>query len=164
VQRAQQFAQVEGVVSICSLPASILDRSRMSEMMPVSDCALSLIWSRYWRRRSSSMSGARARSARPIMPFSGVRSSWLVLARKALLARLAASASSRARASACFDLAALGDVLDDPDRAAAWPGGGVDGLAEDAARKVLPSRRAFAVRPRPARRAPARARSLRRRS
>jgi hypothetical protein len=69
-------------------------------MMPVSDCALSLIWSRYWRRRSSSMSGERARSARPSMPCSGVRSSWLVLARKALLARLAASASSRARASA----------------------------------------------------------------
>ncbi len=35
-------------------------------------------------------------SAKPMMPFSGVRSSWLIVARNAVLARLAASASSRA--------------------------------------------------------------------
>ena len=43
-------------------------------------------------RRAASRPGCRARRARPTRPFSGVRISWLVLARKALLARLAASA------------------------------------------------------------------------
>ncbi len=37
----------------------------------------------------------------PMMPFSGVRISWLVIARKRDFARLAASAWSRAWASAC---------------------------------------------------------------
>ncbi|MNI08579.1 hypothetical protein D3C73_616210 [compost metagenome] len=38
--------------------------------------------------------------ATPMTPFSGVRISWLILARKRLLARLAASAASRASARA----------------------------------------------------------------
>ena len=84
-----------------SLPASILDRSSTSEITAASVSALSPICSRYWRRRASSTSGRRASRARPTSPFSGVRISWLVLARKALFARLAASASSRALASAC---------------------------------------------------------------
>jgi hypothetical protein len=41
----------KGTRSTSSLPASILDRSRMSAMMPARACALSAIWSRYWRRR-----------------------------------------------------------------------------------------------------------------
>ena len=69
-------------------------------MMAAKAWALSAIWSRYWRRKASGTSTSLAIRARPSMPLSGVRSSWLVLARKALLARLAASASSRARASA----------------------------------------------------------------
>ena len=36
----------------------------------------------------------------PMMPFMGVRISWLMLARNSLLARLAASAASLARRSA----------------------------------------------------------------
>jgi hypothetical protein len=43
----------------------------------------------------------RIRCVRPMMAFIGVRISWLMFARKALLARLAASASSLARSSAC---------------------------------------------------------------
>ncbi|MCY1421430.1 hypothetical protein D9M71_370870 [compost metagenome] len=50
------------------------------------------------RRRSCSPSGApRSSSAMPRMPLSGVRISWLMVARKRVLARLAASASSLAR-------------------------------------------------------------------
>ena len=70
-------------------------------MIADSRSALSPIWSRYWRSRSGGTPGWRARRASPVRPFSGVRISWLVLARKALLARLAASAASRALASAC---------------------------------------------------------------
>ncbi len=73
----------------------------MSERMADSVSAESQICSMYCSRRRSSTSGVRASCARPTSAFSGVRISWLVLARNALLARLAASASSRARASAC---------------------------------------------------------------
>ena len=38
----------------------------------------------------------------PMMPFMGVRSSWLMLARKAVLARLAPSARSLAASSSTF--------------------------------------------------------------
>ena len=62
--------------------------------------AESQICSMYCRRRRSSTSGVRASCARPTSAFSGVRISWLVLARNALLAWLAASAASRAAASA----------------------------------------------------------------
>ena len=73
----------------------------MSEMMPVRLCVLSIICARYCWRRASGQPGCIASRARPSRPLSGVRISWLVLARKALLARLAASAASRASASAC---------------------------------------------------------------
>ena len=64
----------------------------------------------------------------PMMAFIGVRISWLMLARKALFARLASSASSLARASSVVALAhglghgveADGEVVDLPD---AGPGG-----------------------------------------
>ena len=50
--------------------------------------------------RSSGASGRSARiSAMAMTPFSGVRISWLIVARNALLAWLAASASSRASTS-----------------------------------------------------------------
>ena len=99
---------------------------------------------------------ARASRARPSRPFSGVRISWLVLARKALLARLAASASSRARGQRLLDAAPLGHVLGDPDRAAVGSGGsGRPPAPSRRHKKVLPSRRAIGARSRPARRAPA---------
>ncbi|NWG73215.1 MAG: hypothetical protein HXY24_01155 [Rubrivivax sp.] len=73
----------------------------MSEITDASASALSPISSRYCRRCASSTSGARAMRARLSSWFSGLRISWLVLARNALFARFAASASSRAFASAC---------------------------------------------------------------
>jgi hypothetical protein len=97
-------------------------------MMPASACALSAIWSRYWRRRSSPMSGARASRPGRSCRCSGVRNSWLVLARKALLARLAASAASRARASACSNWRRSVTSSHDPDRAAFGRMARVDGL------------------------------------
>jgi len=39
--------------------------------------------------------------AMPMMPFIGVRISWLMLARNSLFARLASSAARRARSAAC---------------------------------------------------------------
>jgi hypothetical protein len=47
-------------------------------------------------------------SVMPMMPFIGVRISWLIVARKAALARLAASASSRARRSSSAAAALCG--------------------------------------------------------
>ena len=79
-------------------PASILDTSRMSSMTarsPFPDC-----WMVRTASRSRSGRSAAARiSAMPMTPLSGVRISWLIMARKVDLARLAASASSTARAS-----------------------------------------------------------------
>ena len=53
---------------------------------------------RYWRG-SSPIGLASTSSVIPMMPLSGVRTSWLMLAMNSLLARLAASAASRACAS-----------------------------------------------------------------
>ena len=69
-------------------------------MIPASACALSRICARYCWRRSSASPSCIASRVRPSKPLSGVRISWLVLARKALFARLAASAASRAAARA----------------------------------------------------------------
>jgi len=80
------------------LPASILEKSRMSLMMPSRWWAALLTLSSCWRWRSVAMS-RRIRWVRPMMAFIGVRISWLMLARKELLERLAASAASLAAAS-----------------------------------------------------------------
>ena len=84
--------------SICSLPASIFEKSRTSPMIVISDCAelcevsTMLRWcsSRFVRDRTSSM---------PMTPIIGVRISWLIDARNVDFARLACSASSRASAA-----------------------------------------------------------------
>ncbi|KRD39826.1 hypothetical protein ASE35_05760 [Lysobacter sp. Root916] len=77
----------------CSLPASIAEMSSTSLTSNSSDCAEVWMTSAYSR-----CSGARRvpcmSSAMPMMPFKGVRSSWLILARKRLLASLARRASS----------------------------------------------------------------------
>ena len=52
-----------------------------------------------WRRCFGSRLVPRSSSVMPITPWSGVRSSWLMLARKVLFARLAASACSRSVSS-----------------------------------------------------------------
>ena len=85
-----------------SRPDSMRLMSRMSLISPSRCRALSPIFSRYsrvWGRRVSSF---RARLFRPMMAFMGVRISWLMLDRKAVLALLACSAAASASASARF--------------------------------------------------------------
>ena len=85
-----------------SLPASILEKSRISLITVSKESADTFTVSRHSLcPRFSSVS--RAKSVMPMMPFSGVRISWLILAKNSLFARLAASATSRALCiSACI--------------------------------------------------------------
>ncbi len=78
-----------------SLPASILDTSRMSSMIVSSVSAEPRTWSAKSRWRVSSGVSSSS-SVIPITPFMGVRISWLMLARNADFRSEAASASSRA--------------------------------------------------------------------
>ena len=76
------------------------EKSSRSLIRPSSDSAESLSAVRY--SRCTLRSGvSSSSSAMPITAFIGVRISWLTLARKSLLARLAASAASRAWCSSC---------------------------------------------------------------
>ena len=112
----------------------------MSDRILESVSADSQICSMYCSRRRSSTSGVRASWARPTSAFSGVRISWLVLARKALLARFAASASSRARARACST--ARRSVMSSASQIVPLAGcSGSSALASRRPVKVLPSRR-----------------------
>ena len=78
-----------------SLPASIFEKSRMSLINASRDSPDLRTMVRY--SRCSSVSGvSSASSVMPMMAFIGVRISWLMFARKPLLARLAASAASLA--------------------------------------------------------------------
>jgi hypothetical protein len=79
-------------------PASILEKSRMSLMIESRLSPESRTVSAY--SRCSPVRGVPSRSSvMPMTPFMGVRISWLMLARKALLALLADSASSLAARS-----------------------------------------------------------------
>ena len=85
-----------GSRSSSSLPASIFEKSRMSSITRSSASPLDRTTSA--NSRCSGVSSVP--SSRPVIPitaFIGVRISWLIVARKALFARVAASASSRAR-------------------------------------------------------------------
>ena len=100
----------KGMGSRLSLPASILEKSRMSLMTLRRESAELLTRLRYSRCRGVS-SVSRASSVMPMMPFIGVRISWLMLARNSLLARLAASAASLAiRSSSCASLISVMSV------------------------------------------------------
>ena len=100
VARARRAARTASRSS-SSLPASIFEKSRMSLMIASSDVGrrrAPSAGSRAARRRASVSS---SRSVMPMMPFIGVRISWLMLARNSLFARLAprpAAAPPRARA------------------------------------------------------------------
>src|SRR5213596_397486 len=85
--------------SSSSFPASILEKSRRSLMMP----------SRFWPERCTVSAYLRCALVSPVSsnssviprtPFIGVRISWLILARNELFAWFADSAASRARRSA----------------------------------------------------------------
>ena len=83
------------MASIASLPASTLEKSRMSLMMVSSASPERRTVSAY-SRCSAVSSVSSSRPVMPITPFIGVRISWLMLARNSLLCRLAASACSLA--------------------------------------------------------------------
>ena len=77
-------------------PASIFDRSRISLRMPRSALPELRTVSAY--SRCSAVSEVSRRSpVMPSTPFMGVRISWLIMARKSLLARAACSAATLAR-------------------------------------------------------------------
>ncbi len=85
-------------LSSSTMPASILEKSRMSLMSASSDSAEFCAASRY-SRCSSSSGVSSARSSMPSTPFMGVRISWLMEAKNSLLALSAASAASLATRS-----------------------------------------------------------------
>ena len=88
-------ASGKSISSISILPASILDRSRISFSSPSSSSLDERTVCRY--PRCSSLKGvASASSVMPMMAFMGVRISWLRLARNSLLRRLFVSAVSLA--------------------------------------------------------------------
>ena len=84
------------IASSSSLPASILEKSRMSLRIASSDSAdrWTMVEILALLRPSAACPGRS--SVMPMMPFIGVRISWLMLARNSLLARLASIALSRA--------------------------------------------------------------------
>ena len=84
--------------STCIMPASIFEKSRMSLMTVSSTSAEVLTVSRHSRWCGVTGSSSSS-SVMPTTPLSGVRSSWLMLARNSLFARLAASARSLASRS-----------------------------------------------------------------
>ena len=86
-------------ISKASLPASILEKSRMSLMTVSSVSALARIVSAN-SRCSASRLVSSSRLVMPITPFIGVRISWLIFARNSLFARAADSAASFAALSA----------------------------------------------------------------
>ena len=85
----------KSIVSSVSLPASIFEKSRMSLMIVRSASPESLIVS-----RQSCWSSLRCVPSKisdmPMMPFNGVRISWLIVARKSAFVFVAASASALA--------------------------------------------------------------------
>ena len=101
-----------------SLPASILEKSRMSLITVSSESADDFDQSRGTRAARRSARCPAASSVMPMMPFIGVRISWLMLARNSLLARLAASAAVAGLAQLGLHFTALDDLLfvtDDSD-------------------------------------------------
>ena len=84
--------------SMSTAPASTLEKSRMSLMIPSSASPAVRTPCAYSRWRAS-RSVESSRPVSPITPFMGVRISWLIVARNDDFAREAASASSRAAAS-----------------------------------------------------------------
>ena len=79
-----------GIDSISSFPAMILEKSSMSLIMVNKDSPELYMVLAYWRcflLRSVDLSS----SLNPIMPFNGVRISWLIMARKAFFERLSSA-------------------------------------------------------------------------
>ena len=84
--------------STLRFPVSIFDTSRISSMRPSRCSALRLTLPEY-SRRSVMDSASGKSSAYPRIDIIGVRSSWLMFAKKAVFATAAALESRRASAS-----------------------------------------------------------------
>ena len=80
-----------GWVLVSSRPTSIFEKSRMSSSTPRSESVARLI-DRASSRASLSRSVVASSSARPRMPWMGVRSSWLTLAMNSVRSRSDCSA------------------------------------------------------------------------
>jgi hypothetical protein len=89
---SRQVRSSKGCRSKSSLPASIFEKSRMSLMIFSSEsAALRTVSTK--SRCSLDSSASISSEVMPMMPFIGMRISWLVLARNSDLARLASSSS-----------------------------------------------------------------------
>ena len=101
--------RLTGAVSSTNLPASNLEKSSMSLMM--ANRLLAELWmvsmASRWRCSSSDFNNILLN---PIIPLSGVRISWLVLAKNSDFIRLALSASRRARSSSIFCTSTVSNV------------------------------------------------------
>ena len=133
----------KGIESISSLPASIFEKSRMSLTMACICEALSRARStcRFWLSSSGLW---RSRSSSPNSPVKGVRNSWLMLATKALLARLAASA----RALSCCRAASADLRSEMSSQVHTTPrdkSAGSMALAESEHQKGMPLRRCMTI-------------------
>ena len=103
VSRSMESSE-KSITSTPILPDSILEKSRISLMIFNSASADDLTRLMY-SRCSALSSVSSAKVVMPMMPFIGVRISWLMLAKKSLLtcaARSAASLASRIASSDCL--------------------------------------------------------------
>ena len=98
---SSSLSMATSVSSRVSLPASILDRSRMS-LMTWSSCSPAVLIVPSCPACFRVTPSRRIRCAMPRMAFMGVRISWLMLARNTDFARLACSAASFASAACCW--------------------------------------------------------------
>ena len=95
-----------GPKSSAKVPLSILEISRMSEMMLSRCLPARLIRAAYsptFAAAEAPAAGETIKSEKPMIALSGVRSSWLILARNSDLARLAIACSMVAARSACSE-------------------------------------------------------------
>ena len=106
LQALQQVVQVEGLLVQRGAPGldlghlqHVVDQPQQVLAAAVDDLQVLPLLRRQRRRRRPAPVGRSMSWVKPRMALSGVRSSWLMLARKTLLARLAASAASLARCS-----------------------------------------------------------------
>ena len=102
---SKQSRRSKSIASKSIFPASIFEKSRMS-LMRKRKASVEIITASRYSRCSGVSSVSRASSVIPIIPFRGVRISWLILARNSLLARLAASAIWHAACATCLSISA----------------------------------------------------------
>ena len=101
--------KLKGILSSSSLPASILEKSRMLLITASrASASLLIVVARFFWLSSSPVS--RINSVIPIIPFMGVRISWLIFAKNSLFAFVAFSASVFAFSS-CFSASFRSEIF-----------------------------------------------------